>query len=632
MKLLVYARHELVGRAPGTEHHRSWRAAAGWPAGAAVADTALLLEGPWPSDGPAATGGPPASGTQQWSLDEAVDGRLEWIDQRAAELAELAGVDPSAPAAAGSPADGISLAYLNALPLRYYLVKLLRPLAYLTELHPLRPGDHLELIAASPRDRDYAEVLSQVCRAAGTHYRVRWVPGGTTPASGFPANRLWRRCAARLAGRRDLPAPGASAQRVVLCGNPRLLDPVCRELLARGCRLWWLYDRFAVRSWLRWRAAGVGQLVCNSSLAQENRLAVRIPARLVCRGVDLAGPIQRWLSERVATRGPRQTRLVEQIDAHFRRARPDVLLLDEDATALARAAVAVGRRYGARSLVLQHGAPYCRFGFAPLAADRILVWGESTRQRLIDWGLPADQIRVTGSTQQEPSAGVPPLARGEAGAVPLRRGGRRRILLLATVPPRDDRPDAAALHLTSRTYAHMLRSAFAAVAGIGRADLIVKLHPRGGDDPLVRSLRAEFPSLGSRLARRGDLRRWLVGVHCVLSCGSSAGVEAALAGVPVIQLAPPGASSFLEHDSWGLVGTARSETELQELLARLAATGWQPPRACTSRVCSACGQTAAGRIADEVLAGGTRSARLAGTTRHPTSSVADRQALPAGYC
>jgi hypothetical protein len=548
------------------------------------------------------------------SLDEAIDGRFDGIDQQATDLAELlGGPDPLLRDPAG-PLDCISPAYLNALALRYYLVKLIRPLAYLTEVRPLHPGDHLELVAAVKRDEDYAEVLSQFCLARGVHYHVRWVEGNLPPARRLPANRLWRRCLARLSGCLQPPAdPGSPGPRVVLCGNPRLLDPVCRELLARGCRLWWLHDRFAVRSWFRWRAAGVQQLTCHDEKGS---------------GVFFGkGP-----------KGAADNRLptpFQQIDAHFRRVRPDALVLDEDATPLARAAVAVGRRYGATSLVVQHGVPYCRFGFTPLAADRVLVWGESSRQRLIEWGLPAERIRVTGSPQHDHSRWERLVTRQHG--LPFGKPwhteevGRPRILLLTTVPPRDDRPDAVALRLTGRTYAQMLRTAFAAVAQIDGAELFVRLHPRSGDDPMVRALRAEFRTLRTRLVRRGCLEESLAGVSCVLSCLSSAGVEATLAGVPVIQLAPHGATGLLPHGQWGLAGTARNETELGELLARLAADGWRAGPGPDPNVFAGLDGLAAARIADEILAHRAQPDRTTTQSRHATCAEADRQALPAGY-
>jgi len=600
VELLVFARHQLVDRSLGTHH------------------PALLLEGSWP------VGGSPGA---RWSLDGAIDSRFEWVDEQAAQWAErLAQVSLPAGDRPALP-DAIPLAYLNALALRYYLAKLIRVVAYFSEVRRPGSGDRLTLVAARRRDEDYAEVLVEICRAAGADWRVKWTESGGRARDSFPPNGRWRRSAAWLAGMLKPPSGArASRRRAVLCGNPRLLDPVCRELLARGSRIWWLYDRFALKSWLRWRAAGVGQLVCNASLGRRNRLPAHLPERIECRGVNLAPPLARWLAERVRTRGPRQTRIVEEIDAYFRRVRPDVLVLDEDATPLARAAVAVARQSGTASFVVQHGAPCCRFGFAPLAADRILLWGRCSQRQLIRWGVPPQKTIVTGSPRHDHSVGK---LTGGVPRVTLHRqqvpedeltspNGRKttepkgkhvlnrppRVLLLATVPPRDDRPDAVTLNLNRRTYAEMLRMACAAVGRLAGARLIVKLHPRAPDDPIAKATLEGFPSLSSRVVRRGPLERWLREADCVLSCLSSAGVEAALTGVPVIGLLPSGSGDVLPHDEWGMVATARSEAQLDRLLSGVFAGTWRPAAGPVGDVFANLGRPAAERIAEVILATG----------------------------
>ncbi len=572
MRLVVYCRHGLVDQNLPADH------------------PALLLEGSWHAD---------EVSDGRRSLDEAIDGKFGWIDRQAAQHAQRLGETHGT-----SNVDGVSTAFLNALALRYYLVKLIRPIAYFSEVRPLRPGDQVELVATS-RDRDYGDVLAGLCRAADVPCRVRITDAAVEPGSSFPPNPCWRRRLARLSLALH-PSPDRTTARpnVVLCGNPRLLDPVCRELLARRCHLWWLYDRFALKSWLRWQAPGVRQLVCNSSLGRENRLANDSPERLDCRGIDLAGPVGRWLARRAATHGPRQTRLVEQIGAHFRDVRPTALVVDEDATPLPRAAVAAARCWGARSFVVQHGVPCCRFGFTPPLADRVLVWGESSRRRLADWGVPSQQIYVTGSTpadhllcrRQQSEFRTDDRHAGER-----KQACRRRILLLTSVPPRDDRPDAVALHLTGHSYAQMLRFTCATVAGIDGVELVVKVHPRVPNDPVAAMLRTEFPSLRHRVVRSGSVARWLTDVDCVLSCGSSAGVEATLAGMPVIQLAPPGASDTLPYNRWGMIGTARDQRELERLLTDVLVPCRQPAEDLDPQVFADLGQSAAARIAEEVL-------------------------------
>jgi hypothetical protein len=557
----------------------------------ADAGQALLLEGAWPAD---------VRASDCWSLDESIDQRFTWIDREAADTAQR--LCEQLPGNGNDLPNSISALAVNSLDLRYYLVKLLRVVAWFTGVRPLARNDTLELIAQRGRDEDYAELLAQLCRLPGTQFTVR-LQEGPAPAAVIAKNGFLRRVGGLLLravepGRRSSRHP-----RVVLCGNPQLLDPVCRELLGTGAAVWWLYDRFAFRSWLRWRWRGVGHLVCNSSRGRRSGLSADVPEQIPCRGVNLAGPLQRWLEQRLQQYGPRQTRLCQQIDGHFRRLRPDVLVLDEDATPLARIAVEAARRHRAASVVIQHGAPCCRFGFAPLAADRILVWGRSSRNQLMRWDVPGAQIAVTGSprhdrlwhalqplslSRKRERAGV--RASTEKGVAaqppsppaPLPKGAgsfvarHPRFLLLATIPPRDERPDAITLRLTGGSYAEVIQRAFAAVSRIAGSRLVVKLHPRAADDPVVRAAAARFADLPVKILAQGKLEKLLRRADCILSCGSSAGVDATLSGRPVIHLLPAGADEFLSEDAWGFAAVARTGAELERAINKILAA---PPSA-----------------------------------------------------
>jgi hypothetical protein len=581
---IIYTRHTLVDPA-GDAFDRD--------------EPALLLEGSWP---------PQMSLSHAQALDETIDARLDWIDQEAVRLARIvADVRPAA------SLDLISPARINELSLRYYLLKLIRVVAYFVEVFPLCPRQQVHLVAQPGGDDDYVDLIANLCRAASARCRVHWVGESFAAIPSFAANRPWRRglgriarlLGPRLADRRSPPGP-----RIVLCGNPRLLEPVGRELAHRTARLWWLYDRFAARSWLRWRPRGAGQLVCDSNLGVENRLRQPHIPPLVCRGIDLKDPVERWLAARLETHGARQTRIVEQIDYHFRRLRPQRLVLDEDATPLARAAVAVARRHGALSFVVQHGAPLSRFGFVPLWADQILAWGESSRRQFLRWGLSTESAQLVGSPRHRIERQGPggPLKKREGWlgtnevSPQSPRSPTRRVLLLSTVPPRDDRPDPVELHLTRNTYAEMLRVALASLVKIPNVRLVVKLHPRASSDPIARQTLAMFPAVPSRVVTRRNLETWLAQTDCVLSCASSGGVDAAVAGIPVIQLLPAGSGDVLPHRQWGFVGSARSEDQLDRLLNE--ALEYNPPRigVFNQDVFEDYGHSAAAAVADAVLA------------------------------
>lgn len=499
--------------------------------------------------------------------------------------------------------------YVFALSLRYYLVKLLRVVAYFSAVRPLRRGDRIRLIAQRSRDEDYADLIVQLADQARVPCRIDWRKAAAPARNQQPPNPMWRRGLGLVAAtlRRIKPTETSGAP-VFVCGNPRLLDPICAELVARGARVCWLYDRFAVGSWLRWQRSGVEQLVCNASLGRRNALHLGAPLELTSHGIDLGRAVHRWLQDRIRRDGAAQTRILEQLDRHFRRRLPAALVLDQDATPFARAAVAVGRRYGTRSLVVQHGAPACRFGFAPLAADEIGAWGRTSCQQLLAWGVQAQKIRLVGSPLQEIRARstdgailsrpFSPLHRASVG---FARNPRRRILLLCTAPPNDSRPDSIALHLTTRGYECILRAAFAAVEGLPNAELIVKLHPRADRDRFATAARAAYPGVPCRFVRRGSVEHWLSKVDCVLSFMSSAGPELAALGVPVIQLSAPGAGEVLPHAQWGMAATVRSADELKQALDGLLSGNLASRTASAENVFSRRERSAVARIADCVL-------------------------------
>jgi hypothetical protein len=285
-------------------------------------------------------------------------------------------------------------------------------------------------------------------------------------------------------------------------------------------------------------------------------IADHASARLVYRGIDLTPSVNRWLAGIARSRGGQQVRLSHHVQRYLAAWRPERLIVDEDATPLKRIAVWHARQAGIPSLVVQHGAPRVRFGFAPLAADKFLAWGESSQQQLVAWGVPSERIVIAGSPRVKPAR------------VGVRDHARPEILLFATTRPRDDRPDAVEYHLTTRTHDDSLRMAFLAVAQLPAARLTVKLHPRAGDPARIQRLMGEFPGLQCRVVHRGSADRWLRRCDVVLNCGSSAGIEAAYAGLPVIELLPAGSRELTPAAEWGLFASVRTADELCCQLAR----------------------------------------------------------------
>lgn len=576
---------------------------------------AILLEGDWPTH---------LAAPSRVSLDQLFDAKQAMLDSLASAYAERLSeqlefaIDAYADAApretaarsAGEQAVArppLSFASLNVLPLRYYLLKLLRVAVHFIERLPLRSRSSVRLYAEVDRDDDYVALFQSIARTTGCHLDVRWIDpiesmtqppswGATVRQSlehvvrdGAGILNATIDAAIDVGGRladqvRDRWRRRAAARpRVVFCGQPAVLDPISAVLAERGWQATWLWETFNLRQTLRWRRRGVRQV---NVLPWHRRgdippsAASRLPP-IHYRGVDLRGAVEVWLERRRLHAGPRQAAMLAALESHLARLRADVLVLDEDASPWQRAAIAIARRAGTRSLVIQHGIPGVRFGFAPLFADAIAAWGETSAVDLTNWGIDRSRIFLTGSPRHDD------LIRQEAALHAVMQSDRRgaevastspsvaarsanqppRILVFAAPPPDDARPDALWYHATTSTYRRQWDELFAALARIGAATVVIKLHPRGSVPESIAAAAERWPRVNYQVVRQGDFSTLVRAADLVISCASSAGVEATLFGVPVIQLLPVGSGPILGDPAWGLAGAARTADELVAALA-----------------------------------------------------------------
>lgn len=545
-----------------------------------------MLEGSWPG----------GEGPNRWSLDGQVDGAHGWIDEEASRLAACAArhgvwgaVEETRLDEPDVATGEIPWAWYHELKLRYYLVRLLRPIAFFQDVAP--PPRAVNLYLSPGVDDDYLDVFRALAAAGGWSLIVHWAPRRSEEAATLDATHhprrlaapsarcirsaglrrpsyvLWRRLAAWCAGCVAREPRVKKQPLIALAGSRIVLEGVCDGLLNRGCRVAWLYEHFAFRTWLRFGLRGVEQWLCSDSCMTEQSPALLAPPLdhvppLACRGLDLGPPVQRWLrgmwQQQATTIGAWSAALAE----HFKQGRPSLLVLDEDATPFARAAIVAARAQGIPSVVVQHGVPRVRFGFAPLAADRIFAWGAASRDQLVQWGIPPEKITITGSPRHDRCVRHAAVDRRRPSRVP------REVLFLATTLPRDDRPESVGFHFTLEEHDRLLRMVCSAVARERSLRLTIKLHPRCTDAVRIRHIVAEFQGLRVRLRRRGSVTPLAAKAACVIHCGSGGGIEAALAQVPVIELVPRGGQAAMAA-GWGNSITVRGETGLQEALCAI---------------------------------------------------------------
>lgn len=561
---------------------------------------AVVLEGSWPhlpsgqAGEPARlTGSASANNRRCWSLDEALDSSYGWIDEQAIRLAS------SIAAQAASPTDAApSAAYVQERKLRYYLAKLLRVIALFD--HPpaglVPPQGEVRAHLVAGRDDDYAALLSLVATRHRWQLQIIWHDEILPPAP-HTRRSLLRRAAGWM-HRWTVSRSGAAGPRLVLCGNAAGLDPLCEQLVARHSRVAWLYDEFCLRTWRRWRRDGVQQLLCRSQGVRGASANTNVPPSVEFDGIDLAPALAPWLRT-AATAWEGKTHVIaRRIARQLRRFRPAMLVVDEDQTPLPRIAVWVARQLGISTAVVQHGVPRVAFGFAPLAADWFLAWGETSRRQLQAFGYPAERIVVTGSPRHDslalasrwrPTAEKP-----------------REVLFFATTPPNDARPEPLRFHLTTAEHDRLVRIALHEVARLG-APVVIKTHPRAPHHAAaISKLLAEVPQVQARIVTSGNLPELCAGAACAVSLASGAGIDAAALGLPVVELVPRGGTDLMPAAEWGTWATASDSQSLQTFFTQAGLDGGQleePPHALVrdvSRVFANWGH-AAGATADMIV-------------------------------
>lgn len=563
--VLVFARRELVpDDLPRSVH-------------------ALLLEGDWPRDRQQ------SNAAHRHSLDSEFTAANVWIDETASQLAEQ--VDQtwrgrfvsSQPGVRAAKVLTANVANLFALKLRYEFVKWLRVIAWF-ERHP--PSADLQLVVDSVSrdaacDGDYARLLAALGEKHGVRVRItRRATSAVTPAATSHSvppvqESRWRRLAELLC-RGLAPQPRARQQAVFAFGQPRILEPLFGEVLRRSQGGVWVRDHFAPRSWLKWRFRGGEQLVLgrrttvakhDATGADEPKIDALPAVSCAFRGVDLGFCVAQFLTRQwTANHSSLEDEWTAWLAA-FDKQRPACLLLDEDATPRKRLAVLAAQTYHIPTFVVQHGVPRVRFGFAPLAADVFLAWGETSAARMRGWGVPRERIIIAGRADLE----LPATSTAKATS----RDAGPRILLFATTPPRDHRPEPVEFHLTTQAHDDLLRNVLAAVQSSPGATLVIKRHPRCQAAALYRALSAEFPRVRVQLTQTGSPLELAAAADVVLNMASGAGVEAAAAGARVIELVPAGGHPLPDAGRWGAIGVATTQEEITALLQ----SAWDAARA-----------------------------------------------------
>ena len=248
-----------------------------------------------------------------------------------------------------------------------------------------------------------------------------------------------------------------------------------------------------------------------------------------CRGLDL-WPLMRDASRRLVLRRlPWALRELAAARALLTDVRPSLILTASDAHYAAQIFTVVGARLGIPSLSVQHGTFGQPFGYLPLRASTLAVWGPAIKAWCVENGAPGHRIAVTGQPRFDTL-----LARSRAVD---RDGFLAGVQLATTLPTILFAPES--LSSCPELARWMTSQLVAALHDIAEMQVLVRPHP---SDSEKQHRGGVPPQLAPRMVvnRQGDVAEALAACDVVVLGQSTLGLEAMIVGRPVIMLLPEG--------------------------------------------------------------------------------------------
>mgnify|MGYP001262887946 CR=1 FL=1 len=193
--------------------------------------------------------------------------------------------------------------------------------------------------------------------------------------------------------------------KVLFSGNPLLLMPVARELKLKfglsSLQIKEISSMQQIASLIKKYSLFMSGLSCyqrKTSDFNESEIwnTFREKKTFCFRDIDFL-PIF-WDKIRMFLRleSLRTAEMFREVYRVLGQVKPEYVIVDEDAIPFNRALVIAAKKRDIKTLVISHGMPGAQFGFAPLQADNIVVWGEFMKSIFQRWGMSSDKIIVTG--------------------------------------------------------------------------------------------------------------------------------------------------------------------------------------------------------------------------------------------
>jgi glycosyltransferase involved in cell wall biosynthesis len=248
---------------------------------------------------------------------------------------------------------------------------------------------------------------------------------------------------------------------------------------------------------------------------------------------------------------PRLRNLIRQVHSFLKGRNVSLVVMDEDACDFNKILAKAAASQNIPSLVIQHGAPCLPYGFVPLSATHMAVWGELSHAKFSKWGTPASRMSITGVPKYDCLIEKDTL-RNEATYRVLNFDPAKKTIMVC--------PGISAVNPFERYVENvssfeenfgMIEESLSAVAALSNTQLIIKLHARDRDEVFIREHVDQRRLSNVRVLKVFDTIALLGITDLLIASYSSVVLEAMLLDIPIVTTNFSGLSDLMPYSEAG---------------------------------------------------------------------------------
>ncbi|CAN7182154.1 UDP-N-acetylglucosamine 2-epimerase [Rossellomorea sp. LjRoot5] len=225
---------------------------------------------------------------------------------------------------------------------------------------------------------------------------------------------------------------------------------------------------------------------------------------------------------------------------------PKLIVLGTDCHKLSRHISMISNQNNISTLVVQHGATNGKFGFSPLIADNIAVWGNISKKTLIEWGVAAESIHITGNPRYEEYKKF----NNDISINKIHNDNKQLVFLLALSPYETDTMNEI-LELVLKYFTKTNNK------------VILKPHPSDKNLQIYRDNVNKFSNGNFILDTTSSTETLLARSDGVITAQSTIGIEALILGKPLIEVNSKRIQVKIPYIEYNCCYTISNEQELE---------------------------------------------------------------------